>query len=200
MPSVFLAHAKTVERGTAKHPIKRVVRKSFTIPEHYLDVSHEKIFSGQLLTRVIIGLIANRAFNGHAASNPFNFHNFNLSEIALYLDGQQQHAIRPLQPDYEHRLYIRACDSLFAGSEKLCKDEGLFITRGDYNNGYALYAFDLTADLGEDDYFDLVHQGSVRLALKFATALLVTVSVVAVPNLKTSSRFIEKETSSSISE
>jgi len=179
MPSVFLAHAKTLERGTAKYPIRRVVCKSFAIPEHYLDVSHEKLFSGQLPTRIVIGLVSNRAFNGHAVSNPYNFQHFNLSEIALYLDGQQQHAIRPIQPDYEHELYIRAYDSLFAGTGKLCKDEGLFITRGDYNNGYALYAFDLSADLGEDDHFSLVRQGSVRLALKFAAALDATVSVVA---------------------
>jgi len=45
MPSVFLAHAKTMEQGTAKYPIRSVVCKSFTIPQHYLDVSHEKLFS-----------------------------------------------------------------------------------------------------------------------------------------------------------
>ena len=41
---------------------------------------------------------------------------------------------------------------------------GLYISREDYANGYALYAFDLTADLGEDDHFNLVRQGNVRLA------------------------------------
>ena len=76
-------------------------------------------------------------------------------------------------------MYIRAYDSLFAGTEKLCKDEGLFISREDFNRGYALYAFDLSADLGEDDHFSLVRQGSVRLALKFAAVLDTTVSVIA---------------------
>ena len=54
MPSVFHAHAKTLERGTAKYPIRRVVCKSFAIPQHYLDVSHEKLFSGQLPTRIVV--------------------------------------------------------------------------------------------------------------------------------------------------
>ena len=44
--SVYLAHAKTLENGLAKYPIRRVVCKSFTIPTGYLDVSHEKLFSG----------------------------------------------------------------------------------------------------------------------------------------------------------
>jgi len=179
MPSVFLAHAKTLERGTAKYPIRRVVCKSFAVPQNYLDVSHEKLFSGQLPTRIVIGLVSNRAFNGHAGSNPFNFQHFNLSEIGLYLDGQQQHAVRPIQPDYAHGQYIRAYNSLFVGTGKIYKDEGLYITREDYGNGYALYAFDLTADLGEDDHFSLVQQGSVRLALKFSQALAATITVVA---------------------
>ena len=179
MPSVFLAHAKTLERGTAKYPIRRVVCKSFTIPQNYRDVSHEKLFSGQLPTRIVIGLVTNQAFNGHLERNPFNFQHFSLSEIALYLDGQQQHAVRPIQPNYADGQYIRAYDSLFAGTGKLYKDDGLFIQREDYPNGYALYAFDLTADLGEDDHFSLVRQGSVRLALKFAVALADTVTVIA---------------------
>ena len=84
-----------------------------------------------------------------------------------------------IPPDYEHGMYIRGCDSLFAETGKLCKDEGLFISRENFNSGYALYVFDLSADLAEDDYFSLVRQGSVRLALTFATALNATVSVIA---------------------
>jgi len=68
---------------------------------------------------------------------------------------------------------------MLAGTGKLCKDEGPDINRDDYANGYALYAFDLSADLGEDDHFGLVRQDSVSLALKFAAALAATVTVIA---------------------
>jgi len=51
MPSVFLAHAKTMENGTAKYPIRSVVCKTFAVPQNYLDVTHEKLFSGQLHTK-----------------------------------------------------------------------------------------------------------------------------------------------------
>jgi len=73
MSSVFLARAKILERGTAKYPIRRVVCKSFAIPQHYLDVTHEKLSSGQVPSRVVVGLVTNQAFNGHAERNPFNF-------------------------------------------------------------------------------------------------------------------------------
>ena len=184
MPSIFLAHAKALERGTAKYPLRRVVCKSFTIPQDYRDVNHEKLFSGQLPTRIVIGLVVNRALNGDQARNPFNFRHFDLSEIAVYLDGQLQHAVRPIEPNFADGQYIRAYNTVFAGTGKLGADEGLFIDREDYASGYALYAFDLTADLGEDDHFSLLRQGNVRLTLKFANALAATVTVVAYAEFK----------------
>ena len=64
IPSAFLAHAKTLEDGTAKYPIRRVVCKTFAVPQNYLDVTHEKLFFGQLPTRIVVGLVNNQAFNG----------------------------------------------------------------------------------------------------------------------------------------
>jgi len=68
---------------------------------------------------------------------------------------------------------------MFAGTGKLCKDEGLYINIDDYGSEYAHYAFDLSVDLGENDHFSLVRQGSVRLLSKFAAALAATVTAIA---------------------
>jgi len=51
--------------------------------------------------------------------NPFNFQHYNVLEIAVYLDGQQQHVLKPIQPNYEGNLFIRAYNSLFSGTSKL---------------------------------------------------------------------------------
>jgi len=169
--SVFLAHAKALENSTAKYPIKRVVCTAFAIPQNYLDANYEKVFSGQLPKRIVVGLVDNRAFNGDRTRNPFNFQHFDLAEISLYLDGQQQHALKPIQPSFGNGLYVRAYNMLFAGTSKLNHDEGKHISREDFVEGYALYAYDLTADLAEDDHFNLVKHGNVRLALKFSAAL-----------------------------
>ena len=59
-----------------------------------------------------------------------------------------------------------------------CRHEGIAIYRNDYANNYALYSFDLTADLGDEENFSLMRQGSVRLVLKFGQALATTVTVV----------------------
>ena len=59
------------------------------------------------------------------------------------------------------------------------KDEGTDIRREDFGSGYALYAFDLTADLAEEGHFNLMKHGNVRLDLKFGTALPNTINVIA---------------------
>jgi len=178
-PSVYLAHARTLEQGTAKYPIKRVICKTFTVPVGFRDVTHEKLFCGQLPCRLVVGLVDNEAFNGAFNRNPFNFQHFNVSEIGVYLDGQQVHAVKALQPDYAHHQYVDAYMSLFSGSGKINRDEGNFIARTDFARGYGLYAYDLTPDLAENDHFNLTRQGNVRLLLKFSAALQRTVTVIA---------------------
>jgi len=179
-PSVFLAHAKALQTGTAKYPVRRVTCKSVTIPAGYYDVSHEKLFSGLLPNRIIVGLVRNDAFSGSRNHNPFNFQNFGLTEIAVYTDGQQHgQGIKPLKIDYTNSLYVRAYNTLFGGTGKLFHDEGNDISRSDYANGYALYAFDLSPDLTDDEHFDLSKTGSVRLQAKFADALATPVTLIA---------------------
>src|SRR6266536_5161155 len=177
-PSIYIAHAKTLEKGNAKYPIRRVVCKTFTVHSGNLDIVQESLFAGQLPTRVVIGCVENEAFNGSYIRNPFNFKHFDLSQIKLYLDGQQQ-TIKPLEPNYANHQYVDAYMSLFSGTGKLQKDEGNYIAREDYPGGYTLYAFDLTPDLADEGHFNLVKNGNLRLEMKFAQALPHTINVIA---------------------
>ena len=59
------------------------------------------------------------------------------------------------------------------------KDEGTDIRRENFASGYALYVFDLTANLAEKGHFNLMKHGNVCLDLKFGTALAYTIYVIA---------------------
>ena len=177
-PSVFIAHAKALEVGNAKYPIHRAVCKTFTIPRGNMDFSQENLFSGQMPTRLVIGCVDNDAYNGSYTKNPFNFKHYDLTQLKIYLDGQQQH-IKPLEPNFGAHQYIESYMSLFSGTGKQRKDEGNDIQRDDFSGGYALYAFDLTPDMSEDDHFNLAREGSIRVDLKFANALQNTINVIA---------------------
>ena len=52
------------------------------------------------------------------------------------------------------------------------------VTRDEYVNGYTLFCFDLTPDLGESDHFNLVKSGSVRLKINFVEGLRQTVNFI----------------------
>ena len=73
----------------------RVICKTFTVRTGYLEFIQEKLFSGQLSYRLVMGCVDNKALNGDYETNPFNFQRFSVSEISVYLDVQQ-HAIKPL--------------------------------------------------------------------------------------------------------
>jgi len=144
-PSVFLAHAKVLENSTAKYPIRRAVCKTVTIPNTFPYINVEKLFSGQLLSRLVIGLIANAAFNSTNDRNPFNFAHFNLMEISVYSDGLQQYGMKPLTTDFTNSLYVRAFNILFSGTGKVFKDEG---------GHHSLRDMRCTPDLAEEDHFN----------------------------------------------
>ena len=67
---------------------------------------------------------------------------------------------------------------MYTGTGWLFHDEGLFINRTEYANGYTFYAFDLSPDLIDDQKFDQLRTGSVRLQLKFADYLPVPVTLI----------------------
>ena len=113
---------KVLENATAKYPICRVVCKTVTVPIGYRDVSHEKLFSRQLPTRIVIGLISTEGFNGAFTRNPLNFRHFNLMEISVYSDGQQQCGIKPLTTDFANDVYERAYNTLFSETGMVLKD------------------------------------------------------------------------------
>jgi hypothetical protein len=176
-PSIFISHAKALERGNARYPLKRIVCKSFTVPQGNLNFTQENVFSGQMPCRVVVGMTDNDGFNGVYNKNPYNFKHYNLMQLKLFLDGQQQ-AIPVIDTDFENANYINAYLSLFEGTNKLFKDEGLDISRTDYPRGYALFVYDLTPDQSENDHLNLMREGTVRLDAKFSAPLAQTINVI----------------------
>ena len=177
-PSIFLAHAKALESNNANYYMKRVVCKSIAIAQGLRDSQIEKVFTGQVPTRVVIGLVNNAAYNGTIDNNPFLFHHYDLTEANIFVDGQLEGTSKSIVCNFGANQFVRAYNSLFAGTGKLFNDEGIDISREDYANGYTLIAWDLTADGADDDHLNLIKSGSVRLSLKFANALPHTISCI----------------------
>ena len=176
-PAVSLGHAKALEKGTAKYPLKRVVVKTFSIPTGNLSAVQDNLFMSQTPNRLVIGLVDSAAFNGQAARNPFHFKTLGLTFLSLYLDGKQIPG-KPLTPNYEQHQYVRSFFSLMTSTGLVNRDAGSYLELRDFESGYAIYSFDLSPSLLDGDQFELVKSGALRLELKFSQALPEPVMVI----------------------
>ncbi|KAK7098204.1 hypothetical protein V1264_002556 [Littorina saxatilis] len=176
-PAVSLAHAKALEKGTAKYPLKRVVVKTFSIPTGNHSAVQDNVFLSQTPNRLVIGLVDSAAFNGQASRNPYHFKTQGLSFLSLYLDVKQIPG-KPLTPNFEQHQYVRSFFSLMTSTGLANSDAGSYMELRDFELGYAIYSFDLSPSLLDGDQFELVKSGALRLELKFNEALPVPVMVI----------------------
>ena len=149
--------------------------KVLTIPAGSLSAFKEGIISGQLPKKIVVGCVHNTAYNGVYNENPFNFEQFNLSNIAVHTDGQSD-TVPSLDPYFTNSLCLRCFRSMFGGAGKVKTDEDLEVYRTVYDKGYIMYGFNLATD--HDQVFEVSKRGCVRIDLKFDVALAHAVSVI----------------------
>ena len=136
------------------------------------------LFLSQTPNRLVIGLVASDAFNGSITTNPFNFASHDVSFLSLYLDGKQVPS-KPLQPNFAEGQFIRAYYNSMVASGLANRDAGSNISRDDFAGGFALYSLDLTPSLLDDnELFELVKSGALRLEIKFSRAQNASLTVV----------------------
>lgn len=179
-PSILVAHARALARTTAKYPLTRVEVKTVTLHSNIYGETIDNVLMGQLPRRVIIGFTENRGFNGKNTLNPFNFQNYNINYLSLYVDSTQIPA-KPLTPDFKSKkLYVDAYQTLFTGTGLHFMDLGNGISRNDYPSGFCLFAFDLSADLsaGKNSHWNPLRHGTVRIEVRFEEELQNTVNCI----------------------
>ena len=176
-PAVVIAHAKALDRGTAKFPVNRAVIKTFTVPKGSYDVVKDNLFLNQTPNRLVLALVDSEAFNGSYTTNPFHFHHHNINFIGLTVDGKPLPA-KPLTPDFTTGRFVRSYLTTLQASGIEHKNEGLGFSLVDFGTGYCLFSFDLTPSLLDGTQFELVKAVTLRIELKFAKALKAPVTIV----------------------
>ncbi|RLJ22613.1 hypothetical protein DJ031_00495 [bacterium endosymbiont of Escarpia laminata] len=176
-PGVQMAHITTLEKNTAKYPMRPVHCKVFSIPAGTRSYTHENLFLGALPKRLVVCCIDNDAFNGSFAKNPFNAKNNHINFFAVYADGRQI-PTKPFQPKFDSNLFVRSYHSLFTSTGKVWQDEGNGLTLEDFRHGYTFFGLDLTPDGCDDCSFHLVEKSNLRMELHFCEALPTTVDIV----------------------
>lgn len=167
-PGVVISHAEQLKKSPALYPYMKSDVRSFNIQSGSFDWGMDDIFQGQIPSRVVVALMSARAYAGSYDKNPFNFQHFNCNFMGLYADGQSVPG-EPIVCDYKNNHYVNAYLSLFTGVGKYGLNEGNYISRDEYPNGYCIYVFDVSGRRGRE-YLDLIKRGHTRLAIKFSEA------------------------------
>jgi hypothetical protein len=165
-PSVANAHNNALMKSLASYPIKRTRVSKHSIGTASGQTISETIYQGVLPTRVVLGMVANKAFIGNNLENPFNFQHFNISKLELKCSGALSPYKEALEFDFDKNVYMSGFRTLFDGIDK--SESGNNISRHDYANGYTLFAFDFTPDMCSSNHFNIQRTGSLTVDMAFS--------------------------------
>ena len=162
-----------------KYPLAHVVTRHFTLAAGASTADVDALFTVQIPTKVIIGLVNNEAFVGSWTKSPFNFTQRDLKQACLVVDGWPLPA-QPWQPDFMQGLYAETYHAVL-------KSVGMYPS--DWSNGLSatqflgctmLLSWDLTPDDSDGmAYLSPRRLGTVKASLRFAKPLPMMTTLLA---------------------
>ena len=169
---------QSLEKVPAVYPINRVEVKTYSVAAGLTFLNWDNAIQGQIPNRIFIAMVDNASFTGRYEKNPYNFKHFNISSIAVYVNGESLPA-RPIKCDFDNNFYLNGYHSLFTTTGKFARDEGLDILRTDYKSGYTLFGFDISPASCNGGHQELIKRGTIRISIEFAIALPNTVTIIS---------------------
>ena len=161
------------DAGKIVFPIRRVDVKSYAVGTGTKVFQENNIISGQIPTRVIIGMVDNDAFSGSYAKSPFNFKHYDVEEMYLHFDGE-------IYPTNMYKTSFPNKDALvpWLNLKRLVTPGHPFfdhtISYEDFlRGGCTLWVFDMSQDNKCGvlaDYNNVRQNGDVRLHVRFGAA------------------------------
>ena len=177
-PSVLLAHSKILEGTNAVYPFTKTVMRVFSAAQGSLNFTLDNLFLERLPNRVVFGFIRTDSYNGVVTRNPYKFEHVNLNFVSLYCHGTQI-PTKGLRPNFATQEYTEAYMTLYTGTGTAWSDQSCGIKLSEYDGGYALYCFDLTASMVHShSAVDPSRPGPLRLECTFSDALEVPYNLV----------------------
>lgn len=175
-PAVRLGHEAALLKGNALYPLSRVNVKTYSIPANSRVCNQENLFLGAMPKYVVLGMVHHEAFTGRRDMSPFNFRHNDVEYLALCQNGKQVPA-KAFQPRFDQGASVREFYNMFIATGRHLKDIPLAIDRQDFNDGYSLFVFNLTAS-EDNDALSPMTNGNLRLEMRFRVALPHTTTLI----------------------
>lgn len=177
-PSVINGHATGLKRQNAIYPLQHCEVTTYTIPKGQQSYTKDRLFPDQAPKLLMVAMLENVAFNGNISKNPFHFQHFDLGKLSLYRDGVSVPG-QPFTPDFAKGKTLRSYMQTMRAFNYPNTDDTNGLTPTEFENGYTIYAFDLTADRESSaGHRQLITSKNLRLELFFDKPLPSTINVL----------------------
>ena len=177
-PVITLAHEKVLaQNNNARYHIKRVITKCHSVAKGSLFINLESLFSNQIPSRVVVGMVDSDAYNGSYSKSPFQFRDYSLSNLSFQVDGLMV-PLKAYSPSYSSDSYVRSYFSLFQGTNTQFDNNSHGITYDIYKDGHCLYMVDLTPTPTSDACVELYKHGSLSLSITLGKPLDEPVNII----------------------
>lgn len=148
MDGLSLDIARRLDTNVARYGIRKTMLKSISLTEGRTEFSYA-LFTEELPRRVLIGMVANSAYNGNAGninSSPFKFQPFSVREITLNAGGRDYPQVH-YELDFANSNYVRAYHDHQEFLNHAYTTESNGIDYSMFGDGWTVFAFMLTNSL-----------------------------------------------------
>ena len=165
-PEVNIVHNELLTKSPIEYAFERTQIKVFNISSGEYSFRFDDVYSGDIPSFLVLGLISSKAYTGDYKSNPFNFVHKNLNSLGIYINDEALPA-RPMVLNFNEENYMEAYHNIFTSLGVNGKDMGIDITHADFLNGYALFVFNLNSD----ELPSTSRRGNLKIEGNFLTSL-----------------------------
>jgi hypothetical protein len=180
-PGVILGHAKAMETRNALYSYTKYDTKSYSVSADQRTVYLDNLFQGIRPSKLVVGMVSAAGFNGNYKKNPFKFHHYDVSNIALVVDGDTVPG-RPQKLDFDTtkggRDFIEAYVNMYEALGQSSTGYGGGITPESFAQGHTLFVYSLDPIITSGKYMNLTKHSNVRLELNFSKPLPETITVI----------------------
>jgi hypothetical protein len=177
---LVLAHRRMLDTKNCRIPFTKVVMKSESVSTGATEHISNNFHRGFMPSRVTVFMVRSKNANGAYNKNPFNFENFNLTNIWLKI-GKDKYPHEDLSVDFTDGHYYGAYINTLASLGLDQGERAIAITPEDWSSAFNIYSFKLIPGPINPSILHSLHsqQVSLELHVKFGTALPEPVTVIA---------------------
>lgn len=166
------AHSRAMQHATAKYPVTRHEVQAVSVNPGMMDIILDRIFTGQLPRRVLVGFVKASAYRGDLKSDTFSFEHLNINHLAFNIDGKS-FPRQPFMPDFEKKLYMREYYSFLQAFNQDGTSPVMSMPYDTYLIGRTFFCYNFAPDLGDGcgfgGYLNLIKRGTLGMHIRFST-------------------------------